>query len=146
MVQDPSSDILAEVIFNHDVVYQGPVAGDLEWSFDAGLWGNIPMTLNLSGHGQVVWQDLHMNYSGCLLCLPGSESSGGTRVKPEYFYAPPSMQGDCRSQVTINGVLVPIHRDENCQGAWHYEITAPARVDAMIRIDRQRTMLWTPVI
>ena len=146
LVPEPLSDLEARVIFNHEPVYQGAVDGDIEWNLDSTIWGNISMTLYLHGRGSVIWQDLHMNYSGCQLCLPGSESSGSRRVRPEHYYAPPSLAADCRTDVIINGAPVVIQRDEHCQGAWHYELCAPARVDAMIRIDRQKTMLWNPVI
>ena len=146
IVPRPGSDLEARLIFNHEPVYQGPVTGNIEWSLDSSIWGNIPMTLHLHGRGGLIWQDLHMNYSGCQLCLPGSESSGAQRIRPQHYYAQPSLAADCRTSVTVNGTAVSIQRDEHCQGAWHYDVCAPARVDAVIRIDRQKTMLWTPVI
>jgi hypothetical protein len=139
-----NADIL--VRWSDHTMYHGPAVNHVEWDIDASVWGDLDLELDISGQGCIVWQDLHMNYTGCLLCLPGSESSGGQRVMPRDFYSPPSLAPDCRSDVWINGHAVIVHRGSEYRGAWHYDITAPARVQARIRIDRQKTMLWTPVI
>lgn len=140
------SDLQAKVSWNGEVVYDDRIIGNTEWQTTADLWGNIDLDVSITGQGSVVWQDLHMNYTGCLLCLPGSESSGGQRVLPRDFFAPPSVSPDCRNDVSVNGQLVEIDRSLGLTGNWHYELTSPCQVRALIRIDRQKTMLWTPVI
>ena len=136
----------ARVIWNHHTVYQGEVQGNIEWDTEANIWGHVNLEIEITGHGSMIWQDLHMNHTGCLLCLPGSESSGGRRVLPPDFYSPPSLAADCRSDVRINGEIVAVDRDSEHRGAWHYDLSAPCRVQARVRIDRQKTMLWAPVI
>lgn len=139
-------NIVAVVKWNGVVVYKGAVIGDIEWSIPATTWGDQTLAFDLEGHGSLTWIDLHMNYTGCRLCLPGSESSGKRRVAPKDFWSSPSMDVDCRHDMHVNGEILAIDRDTVTQGAWHYELVAPCRVDAQIRIDRAKTMLWSPVV
>jgi hypothetical protein len=142
----PKSDLYAKVSWNGEVVYHDLIIGNTEWYTKADLWGDIDLAVSIAGRGSVIWRDLHMNYTGCLLCLPGSESSGGQRVLPRDFFAPPSVSPDCRRCVSVDGQLVEIDRSSGLTGNWHYELIGPCEMRASIRIDRQKTMLWTPVI
>jgi hypothetical protein len=142
----PTSRAQITVKWNRVLVYQGDLIGNIEWDTDAALWGDVDLELGITGDGNITWLDFHMNYTGCLLCLPGSESSGGQRVMPCDFFDSPSVDQDCRHSVEIDGRRCIVERDHGLQGAWHYQISVPAQVRALVRIDRQKTMLWTPVV
>jgi len=141
-----SSDIRIKIWWHGDCVYHGVIHEHIEWDTESAVWGDIPLVAEITGTGSVTWLDLHMNYSGCELCLPGSESSGHRRVHARDFFAAPSVKSDCRNSVKINGDVVDVDRDAETAGAWHYDITAPARIEALIRVDRQKTQLWQPVV
>jgi hypothetical protein len=133
------------VLWQGETVYQGRVEGEIEWSIPSTTWGYADFTMTLQGHGSMIWQDLHMNYTGCIRCLPGSEGDTKIlRVEPKNFFSAPCVGSDCRSQVQIDQHQITIDRGPNETGAWHYELQAPCKVTAKIRIDRQKTMLWTP--
>lgn len=140
------SSITMTVRWDHRTTYQGPVLDIIEWSVPGLDWGYRNLELEIAGSGSVTWRDLHMNHTGCMLCLPGSESVGHRRVLPRDFWSAPSMDVDCRHHVRVNGEILTVDRDATTQGAWHYELVAPCLVQAQIRIDRAKTMLWAPVV
>ena len=111
-----------------------------EWISDTSLSGQIPMTVKVI-QGEIVWSDLHMNYTGVKLAFPGSQTLGYQRVKPKDYFSPPG-NGELKMNVLINGQPELIERAENETGAWHYNLKDQDVLTCDYYIDRKRTLIF----
>jgi hypothetical protein len=114
------------------------------WVTDTAQWGNIDMEITVR-HGLITWIDIHMNYTGIYLPLPGSESSGAVRIRPRDFYGPPHRLLDGKLDVSIDSESVIIQRTEDTQGPWHYDVSAGQILRARYRVDRRCLVLHDPM-
>jgi hypothetical protein len=130
------------LVFNDKVNPTDHQTTIFEWQIDTSLFGLIPMEVHVHT-GQIIWSNLHMNYSGVSLPFPGSQPLGFERIASHDFYAPPGL-GDLKKNVRINGEPIAIDRQNDEQGAWHYEIRDNQILTCDFYIDRKRTMLYNP--
>lgn len=144
----PGADI--EIIWDGVRVFSGPINDQPQldciasWPTDTSQCGNIDIEITVR-HGEITWVDIHMNYTGIYLPLPGSESSGAVKIKPRDFYAAPNCVPDGKLNVCLDGAPVEIHRTPETQGPWHYIITAGQQLQAQYRVDRRCVVLHDPM-
>lgn len=134
------------ISFNDKVVFQGSVEitedfeSICEWTIDTSLYGRIPMKVTIT-QGEIIWADLHMNYSGTKLAFPGSQSLGHQRIKSKDYFSPPG-SGELKLGVCINGELQTLNRQADELGAWHYTIKESQILECFYYIDRKRTLIF----
>ena len=137
-------------VWNGAVDSLDQISAVCSWTTDVALHGHVPLTIAVIGTGAFIWADLHMNYSGDYQCLPGAQSSGGIRLAPQDFYAPPCTQSpgyDGKSQICIDGVAVAAKRDPqdaHLTGAWHHTINAGSVLSCCYYVDRKIIRIYSP--
>lgn len=150
MIGMASSDAKIEIIWDGVRAFSGSTNQHkglgciASWVTDTSLWGNIPIEIRVQ-RGQITWVDIHMNYTGIRLPLPGSEASGGIKIKARDFYAPPSHLPDGKLNVIIDGNPVIIERTEETKWQWHHEVLTGQYLQAQYRVDRRCLVLFDPL-